>query len=180
MEENINIIDKIRNPTSTKSMKLTAKKVADKYKKMRQKRPQKTFLVDEEDIETIDYTNEPQEDLFSSESILAKADEEFNFEMYKKEQAEALDKMKREKPFANESILAAANVFDFEKFKKQQEDTIREFKEQQLSAKSENKNVEITAKKITEKYTKMRKKQIISKSQKEETFESFLLPLKKK
>ena len=179
MEENINIIDEIRNPTSKKSMKLTAKKVADKYKKMRQKRPQKTFLVDE-DIETIDYTNEPQEDLFSSESILAKADEKFNFEMYKKEQAEALDKMKREKPFANESILAAANVFDFEKFKKQQEDTIREFKEQQLSAKSENKNVEITAKKITEKYRKMRKKQIISKSQKEETFESFLLPLKKK
>ena len=59
MEENINIIDEIRNPTSKKSMKLTAKKVADKYKKMRQKRPQKTFLVDEEDIETIDYTNEP-------------------------------------------------------------------------------------------------------------------------
>ena len=76
-------------------------------------------------------------------------------------------------------MAAANNVFDFEKFKKQQEDTIREFKEQQLSAKSENKNVKITAKKIREKYRKMRKKQIISKSQKEETFESFLLPLKK-
>ena len=56
--------------------------------------------------------------------------------------------MKREKCFANESILAAANnVFDFEKFKNQQEDAIREFKEQQLSAKSENKNGEITGKK---------------------------------
>ena len=48
-------------------------------------------------------------------------------------------------------MAAANNVFDFEKFKKQQEDTIREFKEQQLSAKSENKNVEIPAKKIREK-----------------------------
>ena len=123
---------------------------------MRQKRPQKTFLVDEEDIETIDYTNEPQEDLFSSESILAKVNEVFDFERFKKEQAEALDEMKREKLFANKSILAAANnVFDFEKFRNQQKDAIREFKEQQLSAKSENRNAEITAKKIREKHKKM-------------------------
>ena len=33
MEENINIIDEIRNPTSKKSTKFTAKKVTDKYKK---------------------------------------------------------------------------------------------------------------------------------------------------
>ena len=33
MEENINIIDEIRNPTSKKSTKLTAKKVTDIYKK---------------------------------------------------------------------------------------------------------------------------------------------------
>ena len=32
-EENINIIDEIRNSTSKKSTKLTAKKVVDKYKK---------------------------------------------------------------------------------------------------------------------------------------------------
>ena len=84
--------------------------------------------------------------------------------------------MKREKideePFVNESVLAAANnVFNFEKFKKQQEDAIREFKE--------NKNAEITARKIRDKYRKMRKKRIISKPQKEETFESFTFPLKK-
>ena len=84
--------------------------------------------------------------------------------------------MKREKiddePFVNESVLAAANnVFNFEKFKKQQEDAIREFKE--------NKNAEITARKIRDKYRKMRKKRIISKLQKEETFESFSFPLKK-
>ena len=48
---------------------IDSKKVANKYKKMRQKRPKKIFLADEEYIETIDYTTEPQEDLFSSESI---------------------------------------------------------------------------------------------------------------
>ena len=60
--------------------------MVDKYKKMRQakKRSKKTFLVDEEDTETIDYA-EPQKDLFRSESILAKANEVFDFERFKKE-----------------------------------------------------------------------------------------------
>ena len=48
------------------------------------KRSKKTFLVDEEDTETIDYA-EPQKDLFRSESILAKAKEVFDFERFKKE-----------------------------------------------------------------------------------------------
>ena len=60
--------------------------MVDKYKKMRQakKRSKKTSLVDEEDTETIDYA-EPQKDLFRSESILAKANEVFDFERFKKE-----------------------------------------------------------------------------------------------
>ena len=33
------------------------------------KRPKKTYLVNEEDLETIDY-NEPQEDLFQGECIV--------------------------------------------------------------------------------------------------------------
>ena len=65
MEENINIIDEIRNSASKKDTKLTAKKVVEKYKKMRQVMPKKTFLVNEQDIETPDYNAaEPQEDLY--------------------------------------------------------------------------------------------------------------------
>ena len=48
-------------------MIITAKKILQKYKSM--KRPKKTYLVNEEDLETIDY-NEPQEDLFQGESIV--------------------------------------------------------------------------------------------------------------
>ena len=43
------------------------------------KRPKKTFLVNEEDIETIDY-KEPQEDLFRGESIIEAAKKIFGFE----------------------------------------------------------------------------------------------------
>ena len=44
-----------------------AERIFKKYKNM--KRPKKTYLVNEEDIKTVDY-NEPQEDLFAGESIL--------------------------------------------------------------------------------------------------------------
>ena len=44
MEESINIIDEIRNPTSKKSTKFTAKKVTDKYKKNERKKTKKNFL----------------------------------------------------------------------------------------------------------------------------------------
>ena len=49
------------------------------------KRPRKTYLVNEEDIETIDYS-EPQEELFAGESILNAAKKVFNFDQFKKEQ----------------------------------------------------------------------------------------------
>ena len=45
------------------------------------KRPKKTYLVNEEDLETIDY-NEPQEDLFKGESILAAVNKVFDFEKF--------------------------------------------------------------------------------------------------
>ena len=138
------------------------------------KRPKKTYLVNEEDIETIDY-NEPQEDLFRGESIIEAANEVFDFKQFKKQQAEDLNKniknstskkctkitakkilkkyknMKMPKKtylvnekdletinygelqedlFEGESILAAANkVFDFDEFKKKQENAIQDFKE---------------------------------------------------
>ena len=49
------------------------------------KRPKKTYLVNEEDIKTIDYT-EPKEDLFAGESIVDAANKVLNFKQLKKEQ----------------------------------------------------------------------------------------------
>ena len=59
------------------------------------KRSKKTYLVNEEDIETIDYSK-PQEELFSGESILNAANKVFNFDQFKKEQEKLLKKIKRE------------------------------------------------------------------------------------
>ena len=59
------------------------------------KRPKKTYLVNEEDIETIDYSK-PQEDLFAGESIFNAANKVFNFDQFKKEQEKLLKKIKRE------------------------------------------------------------------------------------
>ena len=89
------------------------------------KHPRKTFLVSEDDLETIEYSEEPKEDLFTSKSMLAASNKVFDFDSYKKEQAEALKDVKKQQIddelFANESVLAAANkLFDFNKFKKEQ------------------------------------------------------------
>ena len=65
--KNIEIVEDIKNFAAKKSARITAKKILQKYKSM--KRPKKTYLVNEEDLETIDY-NEPQEDLFQGESIV--------------------------------------------------------------------------------------------------------------
>ena len=58
---------------------------------MRNAKNKKIFLVDEEDLETIDY-NEPEseENLIEKESLLAAANKVFDFGKFKKEQAEVL------------------------------------------------------------------------------------------
>ena len=174
-EKNIEIIEQIKDSAAKKSARLAAKKVLNKYKKMKamKKRPPKTFLVDEADLETIDYQGDLKEDLFANESILAAANKVFDFNRYKKEQAEVIDEIKRQQindePFVNESVLAAANkLFDFDKFKKQQVDAINKFNKQLLTDSEtinyvkdldnvkENKNAKITAKKISNKCRKMR------------------------
>ena len=43
-------------------------------------------MVDEKDLETIDY-NEPQEDLFKGESIINAVNKVFDFQKFKKDQA---------------------------------------------------------------------------------------------
>ena len=89
--ENINIIEDIKNSATKKSARITAKKILQKYKSM--KRPKKTYLANEEDLDSIEY-NEPQEDLFRGESIVEAANKVLDFEKFKKDQANTLKKKK--------------------------------------------------------------------------------------
>ena len=89
--ENINIIEDIKNTATKKSARITAKKILQKYKSM--KRPKKTYLANEEDLDSIE-CNEPQEDLFRGESIVEAANKVLDFEKFKKDQANTLKKNK--------------------------------------------------------------------------------------
>ena len=51
--------------------------------------PKKTYLIDEKDVETIDY-NEPQEHLFESESIVKAANKVLDYEPFKRDQEKLL------------------------------------------------------------------------------------------
>ena len=70
-----------------KNAKITAQKILKKYKRM--KIPKKSYLIDEKDVETIDY-NEPQEDLFESESIVKAANKVLDYEVFKRDQEKSL------------------------------------------------------------------------------------------
>ena len=51
-KNNIKVVSEIRDSTAKK---ITTKKISEKYKKMRNTKNKKKFLVDKEDLETIDY-----------------------------------------------------------------------------------------------------------------------------
>ena len=53
------------------------------------KRPKKTYLVNEEDLETINY-EEPQEDLFKRESVIKAANKVLDFDAFEKDQEKTL------------------------------------------------------------------------------------------
>ena len=165
------------------------------------KRPPPTFLVNEADLERIQYNDESSEDTFANESILAAANKVFNLDKYKKPQAAAIDEFKQyqtnDEPFVNESVLAAANkVFDFDKYKKeqasaldrynklkaendlQQAETINYVDDLNLDDVRENKNARIATKKISDKYRKIRKRK--RPKSPTVTFESFKRPTKKR
>ena len=101
-KRNINIVEEIKDVASKKNAQIAAKKVSDKYKKMRLKKPptpsplSPTFLVNEADLETIQYNNEPNEYIFANESILAAANKVLDFNKCKKEQAAAIDELKQQ------------------------------------------------------------------------------------
>ena len=75
-------------------------------------------MVDEEDLETIDYNESTREEnLIEKESLLTAAN---------KEQAEMLKKLS-----LNESIIDQVNnFFDFKKFKQKQAEAIKTFNDQ--------------------------------------------------
>ena len=98
----IDTIKKIRTASDKKRTRITADKKLKKYKNM--KRLKKTYLVNEEDIKTIDYT-EPQEDLFAGESIVNAAKKVLDFKKFKKEQEKELKKGKKGKQVAAKNIL---------------------------------------------------------------------------
>ena len=207
--KDIDTVEEIRTASDKKRTRITVDKILKKYKKM--KRPKKTYLVNEEDIETIDYT-EPKEDLFAGESIVNAANKVLNFKQFKKEQKKELKKGKKGKQiaakkilkkyknlkktkktylvneedletinydepqedlFAGESILAAANkVLDFDKFKRELERKLQQYNDQlmndaetinyvddiSLEDVTDNKNLKIAAKKISDKYRRLRKR----------------------
>ena len=65
------------------SRKITAEKISKKYKKL--KKPKKTHLVNEEDLEKEMY-EKPQQDLFEGESVLAVANKVFDFKKFQQNQ----------------------------------------------------------------------------------------------
>ena len=55
---NIDVVEEIRKVASKKSTQIAAKKLSNKYRKMRYKKPPPMYLVNEEDIQTIDHNDD--------------------------------------------------------------------------------------------------------------------------
>ena len=98
----IDTVEEIRTASDKKRTRITADKILKKYKNM--KRPKKTYLVNEEDIETTDYTK-LKEDLFAGESIVNAGNTVLNFKQFKKDQKKELKKGKKGKQIAAKNIL---------------------------------------------------------------------------
>ena len=74
-------VDGTKTASDKKRTRITVQKILKKYKNM--KKPKRTYLVNEEDIDTIEY-GELQEDLFAGESIINAANKIIDFEQFKK------------------------------------------------------------------------------------------------
>ena len=81
--------------------------------------PKKTYLIDEKDVETIDY-NEPQEDLFESESIVKAANKVLDYEAFKRDQ-EKLLKNSSKKSKKSAQITGKKNSQKYKNLKKNKE-----------------------------------------------------------
>ena len=90
-------------------------------------------MVNEEDLETINY-DEPKENLLEGESILAAANKVLDFDEFKREQEQKLQQY-------NDQLMNDAETINYV-------DHIN------LEDVRDNKNLKITAKKISDKYRK--------------------------
>ena len=129
-------VDEIKTASDKKRTTIAAQKIFKKYKNI--KRPKRTFVVDEDDIETIDYNEPLQEDVFAKESILNAANKVLDFEQFKKEEEKRLQEY-------NNQLLEDA-------------ETINYADDVSLNNVRENKNLKMTAKKVSDKYRKIRQK----------------------
>ena len=175
----ISAIENVKNSSDKKRKNIVAQKVVKKYKNL--KKPKRTYLVDEKDIETIDYNSTDEEDLYASESIVNAANKVFDCNKLKKDGGFAGQSIVNtankilSKDIAGQSILKQANkVFNFEQFKREQARKIQEHNDELLNETAEtinyvddlnmddvkeNKDLLIAAKRIKEKYRKMRRHQ---------------------
>ena len=133
---------KKKNSASKTSTKIAAKKISQKYRNL--KKPKKTFLVNEEDLKTIAY-DEPEDDLFSEESILEAANKVLDLEEFKKQQEDAINNfngnlLNKNKRKAIEKEEQLIQIIKVPKKRKQQKD----------------KAAQIAAKKISKKYKNIR------------------------
>ena len=106
------------------------------------KRPKKTYLVDEKNIETIAYADKPEEDLFKGESILEAANKVLDFEEFKRQQEEAIKNF---------------NENNFDKSKRKAKNSEKDiFNSIKKSIQEKDKAAQIAAKKISKKYKNIR------------------------
>ena len=108
----------------------------------------------------IAYDDEPQEDLLRGESILEAANRVLDFEAFKKQQKEAINNF-------NEKLLKNA-------------ETINYVDDINLDDVKDNKNLKISAKKISDKYKKLRKRKAEKREKQiNEIIDEFKLPKKR-
>ena len=102
MLKEIDTAEKVKIASEKKRDKILAQKILKKYKNL--KKPKKTYLLEEKDIETIDYTK-PQEDIFAGESIINAPNKVLDFKQFKREQEKLLKKGKKGKAITAKNIL---------------------------------------------------------------------------
>ena len=139
------------------SRKITAEKISKKYRNL--KKPKKTYLVNEEDLGTETY-NEPQQDLFESERVLAAANKVFDFKKFQQNQKQRLENYKEQLLNDTETINYADDL--------------------NLDDVLEKKNLKIAAKQISDKYRKLKKRKAAISVPKLRKMSDTLIPSNKK
>ena len=141
----ISAIENAKNSSDKKRKNITAQKILKKYKNL--KKPKHTYLVDEQDIKTIDYNFTDEENLYADESIVNAASKVFDYNKFKEDGGfagqsivNAASKILSE-DIAGQSILNRANkVFNFEQFKREQARKTQEYNDELLNETAETIN----------------------------------------